>query len=58
VTALVDAGLRLELLHEFDFVSWPVDFLVQGDDKRWRLPNGAKGSLPFFFSLKATKPND
>jgi SAM-dependent methyltransferase len=58
VTALVDAGLRLEFLHEFDFVSWPVDFLVQGDDDRWRLPNGVKGSLPLFFSLKATKQKD
>jgi SAM-dependent methyltransferase len=56
VTALVDAGLQLEFLHEFDFVSWPVDFLVQGDDDRWRLPSRAKGSLPLFFSLKATKP--
>lgn len=56
VTALVDAGLRLEFLHEFDFVSWPVDFLVEGDDGRWRLAAGSKGSLPLFFSLKATKP--
>ncbi len=55
VTALVDAGLRLEFLHEFDFVSWPVDFLVEGEDRRWRLPEGSKGSLPLFFSLKATK---
>jgi SAM-dependent methyltransferase len=56
VTALVDAGLGLEFLHEFDFVSWPVDFLVQGDDDRWRLPERSMGSLPLFFSLKATKP--
>jgi hypothetical protein len=33
-----------------------VDFLVEGDDGRWRLPDGSKGSLPLFFSLKATKP--
>ena len=56
VTSLADAGLRLEFLHEFDFVRWPVDFLVEGDDGRWRLPAGSKGSLPLFFSLKATKP--
>ncbi|HEY7935688.1 MAG TPA: class I SAM-dependent methyltransferase [Candidatus Limnocylindrales bacterium] len=56
VSALIDAGLRIEFLHEFDFVEWPVDFLVQGDDGRWRLPPGTKGELPLFFSLKATKP--
>jgi SAM-dependent methyltransferase len=56
LTSLADAGLRLEFLHEFDFVRWPVDFLVEGGDGRWRLPDGSKGSLPLFFSLKATKP--
>jgi hypothetical protein len=56
VTALIDAGLRLEFLHEFDFVEWPVEFLVEGEDGRWRLPDDSKGGLPLFFSLKATKP--
>ncbi len=55
VTSLADAGLRLEFLHEFDFVRWPVPFLVEGDDGRYRLPEGTKGSLPLFYSLKATK---
>jgi hypothetical protein len=56
VTSLADAGLRLEFLHEFDFVRWPTAFLVEGEDGRWRLPAGSKGGLPLFFSLKATKP--
>jgi SAM-dependent methyltransferase len=56
VTALVGAGLRLDFLHEFDFVRWPLDYLVEGPDGLWRLPEGVKGSLPLFFSLKATKP--
>jgi SAM-dependent methyltransferase len=56
VTALIDAGLRIEFLHEFDFVEWPVAFLVEGDDGRWRLPPGTAGELPLFFSLKASKP--
>lgn len=56
LTSLADAGLRLEFLHEFDFVRWPMDFLVEGEDGRWRLPDGSKGGLPLFFSLKATKP--
>jgi len=56
VTSLADAGLRLEFLHEFDFVRWPIDFLVEGADGRFRMPAGSKGQLPLFFSLKATKP--
>jgi SAM-dependent methyltransferase len=58
VTALVDAGLRLEFLHEFDFVDWPVGFLVEGADGRWRLPAAVPGSLPLFFSLKASRPTE
>ena len=56
VTSLADAGLRLEFLHEFDFVRWPVGYLVQGERGWSRLPDGSKGQLPLFFSLKATKP--
>ena len=56
VTALIDAGLRIEFLHEFDFVAWPMDFLVESPDGRWRLPPETKGQLPLFFSLKASKP--
>ena len=56
VTSLADAGLRIDFLHEFDFVEWPVDFLVKGEDGRYRLPPGTKGELPLFFSLKASKP--
>ncbi len=56
VSALIDSGLRIDFFHEFDFVEWPLAFLVKGDDGRWRLPPDAKGQLPLFFSLKATKP--
>jgi len=56
VTSLADAGLLIEFLHEFDFVRWPVPFLVEGEDGRFRLPAGSKGDLPLFFSLKATMP--
>ncbi|HEY6058887.1 MAG TPA: class I SAM-dependent methyltransferase [Candidatus Limnocylindrales bacterium] len=58
VTALIEAGLRIDFLHEFDFVEWPIDYLVRGEDDRWRLPTGTKGELPLFFSLKATKPSE
>jgi SAM-dependent methyltransferase len=56
VTALIDAGLRIEFLHEFDFCEWEMPWLVRSDDGRWRLPPGSKGQLPLFFSLRATKP--
>jgi SAM-dependent methyltransferase len=56
VTALADAGLRMDFLHEFDFVAWPVDFGIEGADGRYRLPPDVKGELPLFFSLKASKP--
>jgi len=56
LTSLSGAGLRLEFLHEVDFARWPIDFLVESEDGRWRLPDGSKGGLPLFFSLKATKP--
>ncbi len=56
VSSLIDAGLHIGFLHEFDFVDWPIDFLVEGADGRWRLPAGTPGQLPLFFSLKASKP--
>ena len=56
VTALIDAGLRIESLREYPFVAWPVAFLVKGPDGRWRLPEGTPGELPLFFSILASKP--
>jgi SAM-dependent methyltransferase len=55
VTAVADAGLRVDFLHEFPFVEWPVPFLEERDG-RWWLPASAGGELPLFFSLKASKP--
>ena len=55
VSALIDSGLRIELLHEFDFVDWELPWLTKGDDGRWRLPAGTAGQLPLFFSLRASK---
>jgi SAM-dependent methyltransferase len=56
VTAIAGAGLRIEFLHEFPFVEWPVPFLDQGEDGKWRIPEGTPAEVPLFFSLKATKP--
>ena len=58
VTALIDAGLRIETLIEHPILDWKVDFLVEDPDEAgmWRLPPGSAGQLPLMFSLRATKP--
>jgi SAM-dependent methyltransferase len=55
VTALIDAGLRIELFHEFphsDFKILP--FMEPVDDRMYRLTMG-DGSVPLVYSVKATK---
>ena len=56
VTALIDAGLRIEALVEHPFLAWGADFLVERDPDHFVLPDDAKGELPLMFSLRATKP--
>ena len=56
VTALIDAGLRIETLVEHPFLDWKVGFLVDDGAGRWVLPADARGELPLMFSLVATKP--
>jgi 2-polyprenyl-3-methyl-5-hydroxy-6-metoxy-1,4-benzoquinol methylase len=56
VTGLAQAGLRVEFLHEFAFCEWPVSFLLPAADGCYRLPAELDGTLPLFFSLKASKP--
>jgi SAM-dependent methyltransferase len=56
VTALVDAGLVLDFLHEHDrTVYQQLPFLEQDDDGWWRLP-ADQPSFPLLFSLRARKP--
>ncbi|MFN2595179.1 MAG: class I SAM-dependent methyltransferase [Actinomycetota bacterium] len=55
VSAVANAGLRVEFLHEFPFSESPhVAYLVEGPDGLWRMPDDA-GELPLVFSLRATK---
>ena len=56
VTALIEAGLRIESLREFPWVAWQLDFLAQDGDDSWRLPPDIPGELPLSFSLLAMKP--
>jgi 2-polyprenyl-3-methyl-5-hydroxy-6-metoxy-1,4-benzoquinol methylase len=56
VTALIDAGLRLEFLHEHDhtvYERWP--FLQRAGDGTWRLPPDTP-RIPLLYSLKAHRP--
>ena len=57
VTALVDAGLRIEFLHEFPFCHYrALPNMVQGKDGWWRFPE-KNSSIPQMFSIRATKPH-
>ena len=56
VSALIDAGLRIELLHEHDytlFPRWP--FLEKAGRDAYRLP-ADRPSLPLMYSVRATLP--
>lgn len=56
VSALIDAGLRIEFLHEHDYTlfgRWP--FLRREADGTYRLPEGTP-SLPLMYSLRAAAP--
>ena len=56
LTYLVEAGLRIEYLHEWDFSVYnQFPYLQEGPDGLYRLPPGAP-RLPLMFSLKASKP--
>ena len=58
VSALIDAGLRIESLEEHPYLEWATDYLVESapGSGRFVLPPGTAGELPLMFSLRATKP--
>jgi len=60
LTALADAGLRLDYLHEFPFSVAPFFDWMEADEQRWHwLPDGRGGrraDLPFSYSVMARKP--
>ena len=56
LNSLISAGLRIEFFHEFHFDAWRSQpTMEKGEDGWWRLPEGQE-SVPFLFSLRATKP--
>ena len=54
VTALARAGLCIDFLREDPEGEWDRPFLEPSGEGRWRYPP-AKGEMPLWFSLKATK---
>lgn len=55
VTALIEAGFRIEALREYQFLEWQaMPSMVHGDDGKWRLPEGRE-RLPLMYSLRATR---
>ena len=57
ISSLVDAGLRIEFLHEFPYAARAkFPSMEQGEDGWWRLPPHQHGTMPFLFSLQARKP--
>ena len=54
VQALIDAGLRIEMLNEHDGVAWKAfGSLIEGEDRLWRFPD--KPWLPLSYSIRARK---
>lgn len=54
-TALIDAGLRIEFVREFQFVGYQgVPALEKPDEDWWRLPDHRE-RLPLAFSIRAVK---
>jgi SAM-dependent methyltransferase len=57
VTALIQAGLRIERLEEFPLAHYQqFPCLVRGDDGWWRWPTPAN-TLPMLFAITASKPS-
>jgi SAM-dependent methyltransferase len=56
VTALIQAGLRIEHLREFPWAHYQqFPCLVHGNDGWWRWPS-TENTLPMLFAITATKP--
>ncbi len=57
VTALIDAGLRIDSLVEHPYLEWGADFLVRdATSDAWVLPETVTGEMPLMFTLQASRP--
>lgn len=58
VDSLVDAGLRIEFLHEFPFCAWEMfPFMEKSEDGYYRLRENPD-RIPLMFSVRARKARD
>ena len=56
INALINAGLRIEFVHEFPMTTYRhLPSMEKGTDGWYRLPQGLP-EIPFLFSVKAQKP--
>jgi hypothetical protein len=55
LTAVLDAGLTIELFHEQSYTAVPWPWAERGDDGYYRLPP-ASPSFPLTYSLRARRP--
>lgn len=53
VSALAEAGLKIEFFHEFDELCYKIDSMIKTDTGDYYFPKW-KGSMPLMFSIKAT----
>ena len=55
INSIIDAGLQIEYLHEFDFaLRQKFTNMIQGEDGYWRFPPDFN-MIPLLFSLKASR---
>jgi SAM-dependent methyltransferase len=53
VNSLIDAGLKLEFVHEHDFIHWKaLPIMVKSENGYWRMPE-SMDVLPLVFSIRA-----
>jgi SAM-dependent methyltransferase len=55
LSAVLDAGMQIELFHEFDLTPAPTPWLARGDDGLFRFHDGAY-RFPLCYSLRARRP--
>lgn len=59
VTALAEAGLWIEFLHEFDTTDFRMaPWLEEASSGVWRLRSDLPGEVPLMYSVKAVKEGD
>ncbi len=57
ITALINAGLVIDFVHEHKVVHWKAfPMLVPAADGLWKMPAGRENDLPLLQSIKAHKP--